>query len=524
MTRLTKPGNLLSSKGLNPLDMPSLTTVAFIVIVVLAFHVVIPRPTIVPNPFLSLLFLLIPVSATLKMFLSEPSRLIKQYDMHPLEKSEPELVQRIKEVASQMGLRRNPQLLLTSNPALSIRCFGTFRNTFIVVTRQEIDAAVQNNQLADLVTMFTHELAHIKHGDNWKFRLARQVTLVFAVFAAVILLTAPMAPNTMRLWFAGSPFSIWGQVTTLLVYPVIMGAQLYTFRLLKAIREHYADARAAQLRGKEAVQQALVTSELWRSSESDVGSGRPGRRRRSLQPVGVLRFFDREQSIQERLQALWDGAVLHHSVRRTMFISGFALGIVWFSLTRGEFLFLDASVVVSMLLFGIVYLLPRVGAGAPSARLAATVSGLMLGGLLSSLLLYLLLTVFEHMISGASYAFMLQELLPYLVGGGYFLLNGLVLTLALIATIPLIKRLKGAMQSGMLAREWRTGQTIIPLSFATGIYIFLSAPLRYYDASNFPTQAISLVAALALSTVLFGLLWWGGKQRRGRTEHNRAVE
>lgn len=531
MSKLSESKGCSQSNTLNPLDMPSLTTVAFAIIVLLAFHHVLPRPGIVDlgvsligRVIFSLFLFSLPLFATLKSFLSAPDRWIKQYNMQPLEDYKPadhelgkriaELVRRVKEQSSRLEITRCPTLLITSDPRWSLSAFGTFHRAFIAVSCQEIEAATQisphqeSDQFEDLVTMFTHELAHIKHGDNWKYMLAKQV---ITVFMGISLAGIPMTisdPATVELFFIGAPFDAWGKAITLLVYPLIVGVQVYALGLLKNIREHYADARTAQCKGKNAVRGALFALSHWRSQQSSGVSNKVKMQKLASQRVGGLAFFSRKQSIQERLSALEKGAVLHHSVRRTMFISGFAMGIVWFSFRQATFIYMDFLWIVSILLLGIMYLIPREDLGTRSAVLAATTPTLIFIGLFSSLLLHLVLTTLQYMVSGASYAVLLQEMLPYLVAAGYYILDGVLLTSALILTVPFIRHLKKAMRSGILAKQWHAGQMIIPLSFAVSVYVIISVPLRYYDSSNLSSQAIGIIIVLVLSIAMFSFLTW----------------
>jgi len=520
MSAAAEPVNQPQSDDLNPLDMPSLTTVAFFVIVIMAFQVVIPAWRIdlgmapLAENLFKAIYISVPIMAVLRMFLSAPDRWIKRYGMEPLANWEPDLVSQVRECASQMGIHPYPMLFVTRNPGLSIQCFGTFRRRFIVVSRQEIDFARQDNEWDELVTMFAHELAHIRHGDNWKYMLAQQVVWVFMVWSLTVLLATLLLPDTIELWFVGSPFNVWSKLGTILVYPVIMGIQVYSLRLLRQIREHYADARAAQLMGQEAVHRALFASLRWRSPKAVKSSGRIGDLRPVRRFAPVLGFFGERQQALERVEALQKGAVLHYSVRRTMFISGFAMGIQWFSFNRQAFLSMDFYLIISALLFGVVYLIPRTDLGMQAVRSVLTVSTLMMAGVLSSLLLHTMLTVSEYAMSGASYAVVLEGLKP-VAAGGYYLVNSMFMTVTLIIAAPLIEHLRQCKRLGRLPKNWSIVEMIVPVAFAGGVYVFLSAPLRYYDSSNIPLQVVGLLATLLLSLVLFCLLRLRGKRRHG---------
>lgn len=505
----------------NALDMPSLTTVAFIAIVFMAFQVVAPfglaaqysqyspLATNLVLTFLATYLLLI----SLREFSSAPERWIRKNAMQLLEKSEPELTQQIIGHAYEMGLQRCPTLLVTEAPRVSIQAFGTFWRNFIVINRRELDRARSLGIEDALETMFLHELAHIRHGDVWKLRWAQKIIGVFMAFSLVLMLYG--VPAYMELWCTGNPHDIWNEIAALLTYPIVVLLQMIMLKLLKDIREFHADARVVQMKGSLAVTQALfAANRLW-EREVKPKEQREWRGLINLRSALGLGFLGSTKSAALRLDALRGSAALHRSVHWAIVTSGFAIGTSW--LSKGSMLdLLSAYFIGGLLLVGVVYLLPRVGEHRrQNLRHCIRAVGYFALGYFGCWALAFILNIVGYVVSDAPGPFLTRSIVNHLVLAASALVDTVYVVIGLVFSIPVLHWMLQAKRSRALPERWSVVEVALPVSFAAAIIALCAVMLdpNFYNLRS-KTLAVALLLLLLAGGAVF--LWLTGGRQHAR--------
>ncbi len=501
---------------LSTLDMPSLTTVAFIAIVFMAFQGIAPlnsdfytsgdySPT--TSRLVALGSAIALFSVCLRLFLTAPERWIKANSMRPLDEIEPELVKSVTTAAHAVGLLSCPKVLVTEAPRVSIQAFGTFRRYYIVVNQQELNAAKALGAEGALETMLVHELAHFRHGDVWKLRLAQRVVGVFMVFALIVLSYGAASPALLQLGLNSAPRDFGVQASALLTYPLLILLQLLLLKSLRDIREFHADARVVQFRGSNAVVQALfMASRFWArgGGGAEKKQGKPGLR--GLRPVLGLTFLGPTGSATARLDALRDGAVFHRSVHWAIVASGFAVGTSWLSvgsmLNQINILFIGGLLLVST-----IYLLPRIGErGQGSFRHILRAVGYFLLGYYSCWLLALAVVTTTYIASDTYRPLLAGSLAFYLILGASVLLDTLYAALGLALTVPVLRWIIQAKKSGSLPYRWAVGEVALPVAVASGIVALCNVLL---DPNIYGLKSKIVAVALLALLIVVGASYLG---------------
>lgn len=164
---------------LNVFALPSQTIIIFGLMVVILLGAVLAGsigPSPIPVRPLAVGLLLLPLRA----FLARPEREFARYNLSVAGDELTGLQQAIEINARDIGLRRTPRLIVSSDKGLKQPyAFGTFRHWYIAFDRKtagRLQAELVDPEVTPVVqAKLVHELYHFKTGDYWQMGYAREL-------------------------------------------------------------------------------------------------------------------------------------------------------------------------------------------------------------------------------------------------------------------------------------------------------------------------------------------------------------
>jgi len=213
----------LRQKALNIFALPSQMAIIFGLIVAVLLGTLFAGSigsSPVPVWPLAIGLLLLPLRA----FLARPEREFARHNLSAAGNDLAGLQQAIETSATEIGLRRTPRLVVSSNEdSKQPYVFGTFRHWYIALNHEvakHLQADLLDPDVAPVVqAKLIHELYHFKTGDYWQMGYVRELlhtiflfmnwAVVFFCGFCFLLLVA--APDFLRF----SPSELVGQIDTL---------------------------------------------------------------------------------------------------------------------------------------------------------------------------------------------------------------------------------------------------------------------------------------------------------------------
>jgi hypothetical protein len=276
---------------LNIFALPTRTTILFALIVLVILLPVLASladDTPLCEPFIIFWMLLLP----LRSFLRRPDQEIQRGRMMELAPCFPNLARHIERLSAQVGLRRNPRLLLSCESDTGLRTFGTFTRYYLAIPvdrAAELQADLESgdaDRRRGAEAVLLHELSHFVNRDIVPAFFSRSLLWIAIGFLSLSLFTTLLNPvlyNTLITFFDFS--ALWPpevlavvratdpEIAEVLVnppqvgpaawlryelfvftahWPLIVGSLfllLFFWRALLRTRELYADARVAHWQG-----------------------------------------------------------------------------------------------------------------------------------------------------------------------------------------------------------------------------------------------------------------------------------
>jgi hypothetical protein len=528
-----EPGQTRETPSLSLLEIPTATSVVFALVVVMSIGLLLPLDVssngraeagslmlLSCNPLW--LGLLSVFAIALRLQFTFPDRWVKKYHARRLAEMRPDLVNCVNDIGRRLNVDPLPTVLYTEEPGVFAQSFGTFRRRYIafnkaelpeelaavpsLVERQDSERPSAGSQAEHFEVIAAHELAHFKNGDHWKLRLAQYILatycagLIFLVAGGVIAL----GPKSFLLT---APAQAWMFVITVVETLVVPGAMLYVTWVLRDIREHYADAWAKKLYGQAAVMRAWAAEDrlVAESAASNTGLNR----RAWPWEYGLGLAFARDQTANERMEALLSGPFTPRWLRQIVFAGGLAIGSMMFSWGETGAVLLVLGTVFGGVWVSLTYLLPHMAKPSQQRRdtvlqcLVVTVifvAGILTSGAARNIMYFsvLLLTRTTYTINHD-----ISTLLFFVV---MVLIQGIALFVALLSLVPVIRWYHSAMQAGRLPMRWTPGLFLLLIVQGASTMAVVATIVRAVDfglSQGDPLGLLVLLGPLVLVLPLY---------------------
>jgi Zn-dependent protease with chaperone function len=276
---------------LNVFALPTRTTILFaliVVVILLPALASLAGDTPVCEPFIVFWMLLLP----LRSFLRRPDQEIQRGHMAELAPRFPVLARHIERLAAQLGLQREPRLLVSTEKETGPRTFGSFTRHYLAIPADRapaLQAALESHthdERCGVEAILLHELSHFANRDIVPAFFSRSllwVALGFMTFNLLVNLLNPFLynalvgffdfttmwpPELLQMMESSNPEmarallnppkvgpATWVRYELYVFsahWPLIVGSLIllvFFWRALLRTRELYADARVAQWQG-----------------------------------------------------------------------------------------------------------------------------------------------------------------------------------------------------------------------------------------------------------------------------------
>jgi Zn-dependent protease with chaperone function len=490
------------------LGFPSATTIVFILILVTSLVILMPYSTATSVAwYLVLAIIAIPIS----LHIIEPHRLIHKYQMQPVDEIAPEILPKVEEFATRMGMAAPPIVLVTKARGVPVQTFSSFTQQYIVLNEAELKKAEQAEAKPGkpnpLDPILIHELAHLSNGDTWKLQLSRKIILAIFLYSLIMFLSSFANRYAIQRALLGSPIEKSAQIIDVFSFVALMLVEVYLLKVMGQVREFHADDRAKNVFSKEDVAQSLVwSSQIW-SGQAEAQIPARGFFR-GLRSIG-LAFLSDIDFQRERLLALASGAQFHTVMRQVLFAAGLAVGITTSYLTTNGVELLSLGFIFGGSAIGIVYLFPyilkqpKLVSIIREAFIASFYFGL---GVIALLGAQIVVDITISSIFEAPLAVVGRYDLGLLAIMGLIVQCSLILALALgfmISTYSGWNRLIG------FSRPDKPGRLLFLLMFVQTIsaYVIMDTIIKFVQSSIFyPSQKAEAVGLSLVAAVVFCII------------------